>query len=332
MAIPTSELQSINPSAVIELFELQLIASIHGSDQLFRWHSGSNQNGNGEIVWQGNTYARFPVEAEGFEFTGRGQIPRPTLLVSNILSTLTTLMASVNAFTPANDLNGSKLTRIRTLASNLDAVNFAPVTTTSTTTTTIADPADAETVNYTVTVANVGGINIFLLNGVNNPVITMKRGSTYIFNQEDSSNQNHPLRFKSDSSGSYSTGVTATGYSPGYSGSIVTFQPPYPDAPSDLRYYCTSHGNAMGNTITMNDPNTTTTTTTTTSGSQTNPFGTPSADKFPDEIYFLDRKVLENREFVKYELVSALDLTNVRVPKRQITRKDFPGVGTFIDQ
>ena len=332
MAIPTSELQSINPSAVIELFELQLIASIHGSDQLFRWHSGSNQNGNGEIVWQGNTYARFPVEAEGFEFTGRGQIPRPTLLVSNILSTLTTLMASVNAFTPANDLNGSKLTRIRTLASNLDAVNFAPVTTTSTTTTTIADPADAETVNYTVTVANVGGINIFLLNGVNNPVITMKRGSTYIFNQEDSSNQNHPLRFKSDSSGSYPTGVTATGYSPGYSGSIVTFQPPYPDAPSDLRYYCTSHGNAMGNTITMNDPNTTTTTTTTTSGSQTNPFGTPSADKFPDEIYFLDRKVLENREFVKYELVSALDLTNVRVPKRQITRKDFPGVGTFIDQ
>jgi len=131
---------------------------------------------------------------------------------------------------------------------------------------------------------------------------------------------------------SYSTGVTATGYSPGYSGSIVTFQPPYPDAPSDLRYYCTSHGNAMGNTITMNNPNTTTTTTTTTSGSQTNPFGTPSADKFPDEIYFLDRKVLENREFVKYELVSALDLTNVRVPKRQITRKDFPGVGTFIDQ
>ena len=332
MAIPTSELQSINPSAVIELFELQLIASIHGSDQLFRWHSGSNQNGNGEIVWQGNTYARFPVEAEGFEFTGRGQIPRPTLLVSNILSTLTTLMTSVNAFTPANDLNGSKLTRIRTLASNLDAVNFAPVTTTSTTTTTIADPADAETVNYTVTVANVGGINIFLLNGVNNPVITMKRGSTYIFNQEDSSNQNHPLRFKSDSSGSYSTGVTATGYSPGYSGSIVTFQPPDPDAPSDLRYYCTSHGKAMGNTIPMNNPNTTTTTTTTTTGSQTNPFGTPSADKFPDEIYFLDRKVLENREFVKYELVSALDLTNVRVPKRQITRKDFPGVGTFIDQ
>ena len=330
MAIPTSELQSINPSAVIELFELQLIASIHGSNQLFRWHSGSNQNGNGEIVWQGNTYARFPVEAEGFEFTGRGQIPRPTLLVSNILSTLTTLMASVNAFTPANDLNGSKLTRIRTLASNLDAVNFAPVTTTSTTTTTIADPADAETVNYTVTVANVGGINIFLLNGVNNPVITMKRGSTYIFNQEDSSNQGHPLRFKSDSGGSYTTGVSASGYSPGYSGATVTFQPPYPNAPSDLRYYCTIHGNAMGNTITMNNPNTTTQTTTTTSGSQTNPLGTPDPTaEFPLEQYVIDRKSSENREVVTFELAAVFDLVGVRAPKRQATRKIFPSIGTF---
>ena len=63
----------------------------------------------------------------------------------------------------------------------------------------------------------------------------------------------------------------------------------------------------------------------------TNPFGTPSSDKFPDEIYFLDRKIIENRETVQYEMVSALDLANVRVPKRQITRKDFSGVGTFID-
>ena len=253
------------------------------------------------------------------------------MTVSNVLSTLTTLIASVNVFTPANDLNGAKLTRIRTTADNLDAVNFAPVITTSTTTTTIADPADAETVTYTVTVANVGGINIFLLNGQNKPVITMKRGSTYIFNQEDSSNINHQLAFKSDSGGGYTTGVTNTGTYAGYTNYITTFQPPYPDAPSDLRYYCTSHGNVMGNTITMNNPNTTTQTTTTSSSTQTNPFGTPSSNKFPDEIFFLDRKVVENREVVQYELVSALDLANVRVPKRQITRKDFDGVGTFID-
>ncbi len=327
MAIPTSELQKINPSAIIELFELQLIASIHGSDQLYRWHSGSNQNGNGEIVWQGNNYARFPIEAEGFEFTGKGQIPRPTLTVSNVLSTLTTLIQSVNTFTPANDLNGAKLTRIRTTADNLDAVNFAPVTTTTTTTTTIADPADAETVTFTVTVANVSGSNFFLINGVQNPVLTMKRGSTYIFNQSHSTNVGHPLRITSDAGGQQTTtnagtlGTDAT----------VTYEPEYPSAPNDLRYYCTVHGNGMGNTITMNDPNTTTGTTTTSTSSQTNPFGTPSSNKFPDEIFFLDRKIIENRQIVQYELVSELDLANVRVPKRQITRKDFDGVGTFID-
>ena len=327
MAIPTSELQKINPSAIIELFELQLIASIHGSDQLYRWHSGSNQNGNGEIVWQGNTYARFPVEAEGFEFTGKGQIPRPTLTVSNVLSTLTTLIQSVNTFTPANDLNGAKLTRIRTTADNLDIVNFAPVTTTTTTTTTIADPADAEDITFTVTVAEVSGTNFFLINGVQPPVLTMKRGSTYTFDQSDATNDGHPLRIKSDAGGQQTTindgsyGVDAT----------VIYQPEYPSAPNDLRYYCTVHGNGMGNTITINNPNTTTGTTTTSTTSQTNPFGTPSSNKFPDEIFFLDRKIIENRQIVQYELVSALDLANVRVPKRQITRKDFDGVGTFID-
>ncbi len=327
MAIPTSELQKINPSAIIELFELQLIPSIHGSDQLYRWHSGSNQNGNGEIVWQGNSYTRFPVEAEGFEFTGKGQIPRPTLTVSNVLSTLTTLIQSVNTFTPANDLNGAKLTRIRTTADNLDAVNFAPVTTTTTSTVLLADPADAETVTFTVTVANVSGTNFFLIDGVQNPVLTMKRGSTYIFNQSHSTNVGHPLRIKSDAEGQQITSNTGTLGTD----ATVTYEPVYPSAPNDLRYYCTVHGNGMGNTITMNDPNTTTGTSTISTTSQTNPFGTPSSNKFPDEIFFLDRKIIENRQIVQYELVSALDLANVRVPKRQITRKDFDGVGTFID-
>ena len=81
----------------------------------------------------------------------------------------------------------------------------------------------------------------------------------------------------------------------------------------------------------MNDPNTTTGTSTTSTTTTSNPFGTPSSNKFPDEIFFLDRKIIENRQIVQYELVSALDLANVRVPKRQITRKDFDGVGTFID-
>lgn len=327
MAIPVSELQSINPGAVIELFTIELNTALHGSNSIYRFHNGANLNANGEVVWAGNSYLRFPIECSGFEFGSSGTLPRPQISVSNILGTITAIIQDVNTTTHGNDLNGAKFTRIRTLARFLDAVNFAPVTTSSTTTTTIADPADAETVTYTVTVVNVAGSNYFAINGVSNPVLTMKRGSTYIFNQSHSSNVGHPLRIKSDAGGLQTTTNTGTLGTD----ATVSYQPAYPSAPNDLRYYCTVHGNGMGNTITMNNPNTTTQTTTSSTTSQTNPFGTPDPTaEFPKEIYFLDRKVTENRNVVTWELQSALDLVNVKLPKRIATRAIFPGIGAFL--
>jgi hypothetical protein len=75
-------------------------------------------------VWNGNTYLRFPVQVEGFEWNGQGQLPRPKLTVSNLNSTITAILLLVNETTPGNDLLGAKLTRIRTLAKYLDNVNF----------------------------------------------------------------------------------------------------------------------------------------------------------------------------------------------------------------
>ena len=316
-----TDLQKINPTSIIELFTITTDATLHGSAQTYRFHNGTNLNNNGDVVWAGNTYIKMPIQAEGFAFTN-GQLPRPTLTISNALGTITAILLNVNAVTTGIDLTGATVTRIRTLARYLDNINFSV---TSTTTTTIADPADAESVTFTVTVANVGGINIFLIDGVNNPVITMKRGSTYIFNQSHSSNVGHPLRIKSDAGGQQSTtnagtlGTDAT----------VTYEPDYPDAPSDLRYYCTVHGNAMGNTITMNNPNTTTQTTTSTQ--QINPLGTPDPTaEFPREVYKIDRKASENRDVVQFELAAVFDLAGIRAPKRQCTRTEFPSIGTFI--
>jgi len=322
-----TDLQKINPSAIIELFTLETTVALHGSAQTYRFHNGTSLVNNGDIVWAGNTYIKLPITAEGFAYQ-RGQIPRPTLTVSNALGTITAILLNVNQVTTGNDLTGCTVTRIRTLARYLDNVNF-PVTSTSTTTTeTIADPADAESVTYTVTVVNVGGSNIFAINGSNNPVLTMKRGSTYIFNQADSSNTGHPLAIKSDAGGSQTTTVSGTA---GQSGATVTYQPAYPSAPSDLRYYCTVHGNGMGNTITMNNPNTTTQQTTTTSTQQVNPLGTPDPTaEFPREIYKIDRKSTENRDIVEFELAAPFDLAGVRSPKRICTRDSFPSIGTFI--
>ena len=119
-----SEVQKINPSAIIELFTLQLSNSLHGATTIYRFHAGSNLNANGEIVWAGNSYLRFPIEATGFAYQ-RGQIPRPKLVVSNALGTISAILLTVNAPTAGNDLTGATVTRIRTMARFLDAVNFS---------------------------------------------------------------------------------------------------------------------------------------------------------------------------------------------------------------
>jgi len=118
-----SDLQSINPSAIIELFTLQLSTALHGANTIYRFHAGSNLNANGEIVWNGNSYLRFPVQATGFAFQ-KGQLPRPKITISNATGLVSAILLTVNETTTGNDLTGATVTRIRTLAKFIDAVNF----------------------------------------------------------------------------------------------------------------------------------------------------------------------------------------------------------------
>ena len=119
------ELSVFNPSAIIELFELRLDNNLHGSSDILRWHAGVNDQVTGNIVWNGQTYVRIPVKAEGFEYTNTGTLPRPTLTVANTTSAVTALLLLVNATTVGNDLAGAEVRRIRTLKKFLDAANFA---------------------------------------------------------------------------------------------------------------------------------------------------------------------------------------------------------------
>ena len=119
VSIISGDLQAPDPSAIIELFELQLFANIHGVNDIYRFHAGTNLVNNGEVVWKGNPYLRFPVEADGFEYTGQGALPRPKIRISNILGSITAILLSM-----PNGLEAAKVTRIRTLGRYLDAVNF----------------------------------------------------------------------------------------------------------------------------------------------------------------------------------------------------------------
>ena len=208
-----SDLQKTNPSAIIELFELELDSTLHGSQttMTYRFHAGSNLDLIKEVLWQGNTYLRYPVEASGFAFQ-KGQLPRPQLTISNALSLISAVMLEVNLITAGNDLTGAKVTRIRTLAKFLDETNF-----------------------------------------VSNGLFVQENSTDYIA-LEDSD------LFAQES------------VSP----------------------------------------------------------GTPANNEFPREIYYIDRKVAENRNVVTFELASVSDLAGIRLPKRQCTRSLFPSIGTFV--
>ena len=113
-----------NPSAIIELFQLRLDSALHGSNDIYYFHAGTNEFAESNIVFASNTYSRVPIKADGFEYSNTGTLPRPTLTVSNLSSTMTALLLLVNATTAGNDLGGAEVRRIRTLAKYLDSENF----------------------------------------------------------------------------------------------------------------------------------------------------------------------------------------------------------------
>ena len=119
MAVPVSDLQSVAPSAVIELFQLELNAAQHGVNETYYFHAGVNATNSGDIIWNSQAYLAFPIEATEFEYTGTGSLPRPKLRISNIYGTITGIILTL-----PNGLEGAKVTRIRTLARYIDGANF----------------------------------------------------------------------------------------------------------------------------------------------------------------------------------------------------------------
>ena len=108
-----------------------------------------------------------------------------------------------------------------------------------------------ETVTRNITVQEVSGSNYYFVDGVQSPTLTFEKGKTYIFDQSDATNLNHPLRFKDGGGNSYIVGVTTSGIQPGNSGANTTIEISPGITTSALRYYCTVHGNGMGNTISV---------------------------------------------------------------------------------
>lgn len=108
------ELQSLTPSALIELYVLDA-TRIGGGITYF--HSGTNNNGQ-PIVWQGQTYQPLPIESEGFDISSQGTLPTPKIRAANVQGMFSALSMELE------NLIGCKLIRKRTFGRFLDAVNF----------------------------------------------------------------------------------------------------------------------------------------------------------------------------------------------------------------
>ena len=59
------------------------------------------------------------------------------------------------------------------------------------------------------------------------------------------------------------------------------------------------------------------------------PYTPDTSALFPDEIYVIDRKSVETRGLVEFELAAKIDVMGVRLPKRQVLPDEFPGIGSF---
>ncbi|WP_395066202.1 phage minor tail protein L [Paraburkholderia silvatlantica] len=107
--------QELSPGAVIELYVLDL--SRYGAPTVC-FHSGTNEL-DSDVIWQGQTYQRYPLQATGFEWKSQGTLPRPRFAVSNVTGVISALCRLYK------DMVGAKVVRKRTLARYLDAANFA---------------------------------------------------------------------------------------------------------------------------------------------------------------------------------------------------------------
>lgn len=110
-----SDIQSLALSNLVEFFEIDL--NPIGVAEQYYFHNGVNGLGS-DVVFDGITYTRFPIEADGFEKSGAGTQPRPTVRVANITGLIGALSRD------NQDLVGVKFIRRRTFLKYIDAVNF----------------------------------------------------------------------------------------------------------------------------------------------------------------------------------------------------------------
>ena len=107
-----ADVQQLEPGQLVDLFLLDTtmlagdVRRMHGYTQV------------GPIIWQGQAFEPWPIQATGFELNSDGRPPAPVVTVANIGGMLGALARALD------DLVGARFTRLRTFGRYLDAANF----------------------------------------------------------------------------------------------------------------------------------------------------------------------------------------------------------------
>lgn len=102
------DVQSLQPGDLVTMFDIDL-SNLNGP--VLRFTPGNL--GDAEVVWRGNVYRACPIDASGFERTGQGKLPTPTMsIAANDI-----VVASTLTF---DDLRGARVVRWRTFKHYLD--------------------------------------------------------------------------------------------------------------------------------------------------------------------------------------------------------------------
>ncbi len=126
-----NSLALLNPSSLIVLYEIDIetIASDQGlvlnndDTKIFRFHNHIKLTTN-SIIFQGKEFIAAPILAEGFEINGRGTLPTPKLAMTVNEEGIDFLNLFKDRMKVLGDLSGAKVSRIRTFAKYLDAINW----------------------------------------------------------------------------------------------------------------------------------------------------------------------------------------------------------------